>query len=219
MSGERRVDGSQTLDLLGRWRAGDAAALGALLDRDMEWIRGFVRRQLGDHLRRVGDTDDFVQEAAVAVLRYGPRFVLDSRAHFRGLVGKIVVNLLRGSNRELQALKRSPDREMPLGQSSVLRLDPPHAEVTGPEERACEAEEREWLRLAQLLLDPADQEVLDLYWQDVSDAEAGERLGVAANTARMRRSRAIARLTATVLKLKRGRLAELVPDEHAAGDG
>jgi DNA-directed RNA polymerase specialized sigma24 family protein len=129
-------DAANTLDLLGRWRAGDDQALGALLDRDMEWIRAYVRRHLGDQLRRAGDTDDFVQEAAVAILRYGPRFALDSRDHFRGLLGKITLNVLRAGHRELFALKRTPEQERPLGSDTVLYLDAPHLDVTRPDVKA-----------------------------------------------------------------------------------
>ena len=108
------ADGADTNDLLERWRAGDAEALGALLDRDVSWIRAYVRRHMGEHLRAGDDTDDFVQEAAIAVLRYGPRFVMNDRGHFRGLLAKITLNVLRSRHRELYALKRTPERETPL---------------------------------------------------------------------------------------------------------
>ncbi len=204
-----------TFDLLERWRAGDSDALGQLLDRDMDWIRSYVRRQLGDHLRKVGDTDDFVQEAAMAVLKYGPRFIIDSRRHFRGLLGKITLNVLRARHRELFALKRSPEHERGIGSDTVLYLDPPQASVTQPDAKAAQHEEREWVRLGLLVLDPADQELLDLHWQGLSDSDIGERLQLKANTARMRRSRAYGRLTKVVLKLKRGEIEAVIGEDQA----
>ena len=83
----------ETLRLLEQWHAGDNDALGALLDRDLGWISSYVHRRLGPDLRRMGDTEDFVQEAVIKVLRHGPRFVLSDREHFRALLGKIVLNL------------------------------------------------------------------------------------------------------------------------------
>jgi RNA polymerase sigma factor (sigma-70 family) len=199
-----------TLSLLERWQCGDSEALSLLLDRDLPWIRDYVHHQLGDGLRRVGDTDDFVQEAALAVLRYGPRFALSSRRQFRALLAKITLNVLRCKHRELHALKRDPRNERALGTDTILYLDPPRQDVTRPDQRVERQEEREWLRLALLLLDPQDQEPLDLHWQGLSDAEIGDSLGITANTARMRRVRATGRLTTAVLKLKRGQIADLV---------
>ncbi len=202
-----------TLSLLERWQCGDSEALSLLLDRDLPWIRSYVHRHLGDALRRVGDTDDFVQEAVLAVLRYGPRFALSSRRQFRALMAKITLNVLRCKGRELNALKRDPRNERALGTDTILYLDPPCQDVTRPDQRVEKKEEREWLRLALLMLDPQDQEPLDLHWQGLEDAEIGARIGISANTARMRRVRATGRLTAVVQKLKRGQLAELIPQE------
>jgi RNA polymerase sigma factor (sigma-70 family) len=213
------IEGEHTRDLLERWRGGDVSALGALLDRDLDWIAGYVRRHLGEGLRHGAETDDFVQEAAVAILKYGPRFVIDSRAHFRGLLAKITLNVLRSKHREVYALKRTPDREKPIGSGTVLQLDAPQQAVTQPDARVAENEEREWIRLGLLLLDAADQEILGWHWDGLEDAAIGERLGVPANTARMRRSRATGRLTRVVIQLKRGGVAGLVGDAVADVEG
>lgn len=201
---------TDTFDLLQQWRSGDRDALDRLLQRDMEWIRRRVHLQLGQALRRAGDTEDFVQEAALAVLRDGPRFVLSSRRQFRALLAKITTNVLRGQNRRLHALKRGTVREEPLLSDSILDLDPHHQRVAPPDQGAAHAEEREWLRMGQLLLDPKDQAVTQLHWEGLADAEIGAQLGLTANTARMRRTRAIGRLTQIVRKLKDGRVGDLV---------
>lgn len=201
------MEADVTFDLLSRWRAGDRDALGALLSRDLEWIRGFVHRRLGNApARKFGDTDDFVQEAAVRVLREGPRFVLADRGQFRLLLATIVLNVIRSQHRALQTLKRTAQREQALGSDSVLMLDPAHAAVTPPDERAAQAEQEEWLRLGFLLLDPDDQQVIDLHWQGKTDAEIGAVVGAVANTARMRRQRAMTRLMQVVLEAKAGRV-------------
>lgn len=201
------MDADVTFDLLSRWRAGDRDALGALLSRDLEWIRGFVHRRLGNApARKFGDTDDYVQEAAVRVLREGPRFVLADREQFRLLLATIVLNVIRSQHRALQTLKRTVRREQPLGTDSVLMLDPPQCAEPPPEERAVQAEQEEWLRLGFLLLEPDDQQVIDLHWQGKTDAEIGAVVGAVANTARMRRQRAMGRLMHVVLEAKAGRI-------------
>ena len=208
------MDPDVTFDLLSRWRAGDREALGVLLSRDLEWIRSFVHRRLGNApARKFGDTDDFVQEAAMRVLREGPRFVLADRGQFRVLLATIVLNVIRGQHRALHALKRTARRELPIGTDSVLMLDPPHRAQQPPDERAAEAEQEEWLRLGFLLLDADDQQLIDLHWQGKTDAEIGEVVGVVANTARMRRQRAMGRLAETVLDVKAGRIDRVLERE------
>jgi RNA polymerase sigma factor (sigma-70 family) len=201
-----------TFDLLTRWRAGDREALATLLARDLEWIRAFVHRRLGQApARGFGDTDDFVQEACVRVLREAPRFVLADRDQFRVLLATIALNVIRSQHRALTALKRSagPAR----ASETVLSLDAPRGAVADPADQAAQAEQEEWLRLAFLLLDPADQEVIALHWEGKTDAEIGTAVGAVANTARMRRNRATARLAQLVLDLKSGQVA------RALGEG
>ncbi len=204
-----------TFDLLGRWRAGDGDALQALLARDLEWIRSFVSRHLGARLRSLGDTDDFVQELALRVLRDGPRFVLGGRDQFRALLATIVLNVIRSQNRALNTLKRDAERVRSVGTDTVLYLDPPQRAVERPDQKAELAEQEEWLRLGFLLLSPEDQAVIDLHWQGKTDAEIGAAVGAVANTARMRRERATTRLARTVLKLKGGQLQQVL-DESVA---
>ena len=211
------MDDAGTYDLLSRWRAGDADALGRLLARDMEWIRAFVHRRLGHApARRFGDTDDFVQEAVVRMLREGPRFVLGDRDQFRTLLATIALNVIRSRHRALQTLKRTAARERPLGTDSVLLLDRPQAMPPAPDEQAALAEQEEWLRLGFLLLEPQDQEVIDLHWQGKTDADIGAAVGASDNTARMRRQRATQRLTRLVLDLKAGRLRDVLAAQGSA---
>lgn len=200
-----------TFDLLSRWRSGDREALAALLARDLDWIRGFVHRRLGNApARKFGDTEDFVQEAALRVLKEGPRFVLADREQFRALLATIVLNVIRGRHRALQTLKRAAKREQAIGTDSVLMLDPPARTAARPDEQAAQGEQEEWLRLAFLLLDPDDQQVIDLHWQGKTDGEIGEVVGAVANTARMRRQRAMARLAQIVLDVKAGRVDRVI---------
>ena len=85
----------QTSELLQSWHGGERGALNALLERDLPWIHNRVQQRLGPALRGKADSVDIVQDAMVEVLRYAPRFVVDSQARFRGLMAKIVENVLR----------------------------------------------------------------------------------------------------------------------------
>jgi RNA polymerase sigma factor (sigma-70 family) len=146
----------------------------------------------------------------VRLLKDGPRFVLGDRDQFRALLATIALNVIRSHHRALHALKRTLAREQAPGTDSVLVLDQPEARQPPPDEQAALAEQEEWLRLAFLLLDPDDQEVIDLHWQGKTDAEIGAVVQAADNTARMRRQRATTRLTKLVLDLKAGRLAQVL---------
>ena len=64
------------LDLLGRYRRGDATAMDALVDRHGETVYAFVRRYIG---ARSG-VDDLTQEVWLRVLRHAHRF--DGRSRF-----------------------------------------------------------------------------------------------------------------------------------------
>ena len=202
----------QTFHLLERWHRGDRIALNEILRRDLPWIRAHVQRRLGDRLRQKGETTDFVQDAMLEVLRYGPRFLMSDRQQFRALMCRIIENVLRGGNRWFQTRRRQIARERPLPDDSVLCLDPPDRSSVVRPSRAAEAEERgAWVRMALELLDPDDREViLRRQWHEQSFAEIGADLGLAEDAARMRYRRALPRLYRAIRNLRGGRITELL---------
>src|SRR5687768_9998410 len=121
-----------TLELLRRWHRGDRGALDALLQRDIDWIRQRVRARLGAGLRARGDTDDFLQEAVVEVLRYAPKFLVGDAGAFRGLMAQIVENTLRDRNEYWSRRRREAVREAALPDDSVLLLDARARTATSP---------------------------------------------------------------------------------------
>ncbi len=92
------TEADDTRLLLQQWHAGEQAAIDRLVARDLPWIRDFVRQRLGPLLRARGETMDYVQAAAMDVLRYTPRFLTENRHHFRSLVARIVENHLRDAH-------------------------------------------------------------------------------------------------------------------------
>ncbi|HMQ23284.1 MAG TPA: sigma factor, partial [Planctomycetota bacterium] len=100
------MNDEQTYHLLERWHGGDEQALGVILERDLPWIRKRVEERCGDALRKRVDDEDLVQEAMLEVLRYGPRFLMSDRDQFRGLMVRIIENVIRGQHDFHNALRR-----------------------------------------------------------------------------------------------------------------
>jgi len=194
-----------TLDLLQAWHRGDQAALRQLLQRDLPWIRDQVSRRLGELLRRRGDTQDFLHEAILEVLRYTPRFLVSTQEQFRRLMAQIIENMLRDQRDYYARKRRDLARERALPDDSALQLDPRVRSATRPSEVAARNEEAAWLRLALELLEPEDREVILLrQFDDLPWAEIGNRMGLSEDGARMRFQRALPRLSGKVEALRRG---------------
>jgi RNA polymerase sigma-70 factor (ECF subfamily) len=195
----------QTLDLLRAWHAGDRGALADLLARELPWIREQVRPRLGPLLRARAESQDYVQEALIRVLEYGPRFVAADRQRFRGLLLRIIENQLRDMVDWHGAEKRGVRLERPLPSDSVIDVDSRRA-VTRPSEHAIASERRAWLHLALELLDPEDRRVILLrQWHELEFAAIAELLGVTADAARMRFNRALPQLARKLEDLLAGR--------------
>jgi len=202
----------ETIDLLRRWHEGDRQALDVLVERELPWIRTYVHGRIGQLLRARGETEDYVQEAMLHVLRYGPRFVTDNRDAFRRLLARIVENSLRDMADFHGAERRALRRERAIPSDSVLHLDRPHESVTRPSENAERHEQEAWVALALELLEPDDRRVILLrQWEGLEFAEVGQRLGLSEDAARMRFQRALPRLARKLEELRAGALGGAGP--------
>jgi RNA polymerase sigma-70 factor (ECF subfamily) len=191
-----------TVELLARWHAGDAAALEALLVRHLPAIQRQARAALGKELRRKAETRDYVQEAMLEVLRYGPRFQVANERQFLALIGRIVENVLRDEHDWYRARRREMARERPLPDDSVLRLDGAVSTATRPSEVAARHESEAWMRMALELLSHADRQVIVLREYDgLPFATIAERLGIATGAAKTRFRRALERLGQKIREL------------------
>ena len=201
----------QTFQLLERWHEGDGKALNEILQRDLPWIRERVHHRLGDKLRAKEETQDFVQDAMVEVLRYGPRFLMSNRQHFRALMARIIENVLRGRHDWFQAERRRMDREAPLPSDTMLVLDPANASVTRPSQAVERNEHQAWVRMSLELLDPDDREIILMrQWREMSFGEIAEQLSISEDASRMRFNRALPRLVKKIKQLKGGELAAIL---------
>ena len=160
-----------TSQLLRRWHSGERAGLDGLLERHLPWVRNHVRGRLGPLLRRKAETMDYVQDAMVQFLRYGPSVLVAEDDHFRALLVRIVENSIRNKYDWFTARRRAVSREKPLPPDTVLSLDQPVDQVTRPSQDAANNENEAWVRLGLELIDPEDSEVVILrQWQDLSFA-------------------------------------------------
>lgn len=193
-----------TAQLLTGWHEGDPSCLERLVERNLSWLRAHVGRRLGPELRGQAETVDYVQDAMVEFLRYGPRFVVESDGQFRGLLLKIVENSLRKKHRWYRAARREVARERPLPPTTVLRMHQGAVSDRTPSEVADRHEREAWVRLAMEFLSDEDQEILVLrLWKELSFPEIADRLGTSANTVRMRHHRALRRLADQTWALRR----------------
>ncbi len=200
--------------LLRSLHGGERGALEGLLQRHLGWIEQRVRQRLGQDLRRFGETGDFVQEAMVNVLEYGPQFVVQDGEHFRRLLARIIENCLRGKHRYLHQQRRGVRREKPLGSGTILSLDPPRQQTTRPSAAAAKAEQLAWVRLAVELMPELDRDVLTLREVDgLGFKEIGVRVDASEDAVRMRYKRALPRLAQRVRALKQGSISELLDEE------
>ncbi|MEZ5966356.1 MAG: sigma-70 family RNA polymerase sigma factor [Planctomycetota bacterium] len=206
-----------TAVLLARWARGDDAARNELLVRDLQWVRAYVHRRLGDQVRRWCETGDLVQEVMLRMMAYAPRFPVATKHQWRGLVGRITLNAIRGAARGLRALEDVPERLTTLVESIVG--DHAGKAFARPDANAEAGEELANLRLGLLVLGVEDQLILELHFQGSTDAEIGERLGRNGNAVRTRRARALNKLFELSEEIRAGTIGRRFEGEGAAPEG
>jgi len=199
------------VDLVRRWRDGDARVLEPLLAAVLPWLHREVRRAMGDQPRAAMDSGDLVQTAVVNFLTWGPRFVPETGAQFRALMKRIATNELidqrrrlgrAGGGRHLDSLANTAN---PL--SGFAGPSPSAMRPSGALEKR---EEEDWVRLALQFLPEEDRylllasEVENLDWAAI----AGELQLASADAARVRGMRLKPKLANILRQLKSGRLPD-----------
>jgi len=201
----------QTSLLLMQWHQGNHDSLNQLLKRHYQWIHEQVRRRIGPVLRKKGDTTDYVQDAMVQFLKYGPRFVISDEHHFRSLLLRIVENAVKDKHDWFTARRRDIARENPIPADTVLSLDTFSGSDKSPSQYANDNEQEAWIRLGMEFIEPEDREIIVLHqWDDLSFIEIGEHLGISANAARKRHNRSVKRLAEIVWSLRKGDFTQIL---------
>lgn len=204
---------TETSICLQQWHSGDGEALNTLIERHLPWIRAQVRRRMTSLLQKKGETLDYVQDAMLQFLRFGPRFTIANENYFRALLLRIVENSLLNKYDWFTARRRDLARERPLPSDTVLSLDPPRETVKTPSKSAQRHEQEAWIRLGMELICPEYREVLVLReWDKLSFKEIGERLGITPNAARLKHYRAVRQLGKKIVALRDGELSRILEE-------
>lgn len=178
--------------LLDRARAGDASALGELLDGFRPYLAAIARARHGGRLMgKVGESD-LAQDALLEAHRHFASFRGNTIEEFAGWLRQIVVNTTGHALRDhLDAAKRNADREQPLaGLSEVVA-----AADTSPSMRAVRLERSADIAAALARL-PEDMQtvILGRHVDDLSYADLAEKLGRSEGAVRVLYTRALRRL-------------------------
>jgi RNA polymerase sigma-70 factor (ECF subfamily) len=202
--------------LLGRAAAGDAEAWGALLDRDRERLRRMVALRMDRRLQGRFDPSDVIQDAHIEAMARLPEYLRESNLPFflwlRLIVGQRLTLLHR---RHLGAQARDAGREVRLYHGALP--EPSSAalaarllgHLTQPSAAAVRAERKIRIQTALNAMDSLDREVLALrHFEQLSNDEAAQALGLSKSTASKRYVRALSRLR-EILAARRGGLSEL----------
>jgi RNA polymerase sigma-70 factor (ECF subfamily) len=208
--------------LLARAAAGDRAAWGAVLNAHQARLARMVAFRLDPRLRGRVDAADVVQDAFVeASAHRADYFRAPSAPLFFWLRGVVANKLLEVHRHHLGTRMRDAKRELPID-APARGTRPPEgtaaalcehltAGLTAPGVAAARGEVKTRLASALDGMDSIDREVLALrHFEQLSNAEAAQVLGIQERAAAKRYLRALRRLK-EILSQMPGGLTELRP--------
>jgi RNA polymerase sigma-70 factor (ECF subfamily) len=189
-------------ELLAQAAAGDEAALTQLFTRYRKRLKHMVRLRLNRRLQGRLDESDIIQEAFLEATKRLPEYLTKKPLPFflwlRHITGEKLIDAhrrhlgakIRDAGQEV-SLHRGP---MPAASSASLAAQL-LGRLTSPSQAAIKAETR--LRVQEMLnsMDPLDREILTLrHFEELSNAEVAQTLGLNESTASSRYLRALKRL-------------------------
>jgi RNA polymerase sigma-70 factor (ECF subfamily) len=200
-------------ELLSRLRQGDVRALGDLFARCRERLRVAVALRLDRRLQGRLDPSDVVQDAYLeATARFAEYVRRPAQSPYLWLRLLTVQRLHLAHRQHLGVRARDARREAPTPEvSSEVLAAQLAGSVTSPSQALARAEALARLQDALGRMDPLDREILSLrHFEQLSNAEAAEALGLRAGTASQRYYRALRRLK-EVLEAVNGTSGGLCP--------
>jgi len=200
-------DAAQDLELLKRYRTGDASALSDLLHRYQRRVFGICLRML----HRRDDAPDVAQEALVKVIEGIDSF--DGRSLLSTWIIRVTMNCcLSHLRRERLRRTASIEGEMPKAAAGAERMLPPME--LEPSGRIQHRESVQVMERALQTLDPDVRAMLILRdLQDLDYEQISRVLGVPLGTVKSRLFRARVALRDALSQLDR-----TPPSEHVSGD-
>jgi RNA polymerase sigma-70 factor (ECF subfamily) len=195
-------DSTQTDRLLRLAAEGDKGSWGALLTRHESRLRRLVTFRLDQRLQGRVDPADVIQEVYLEALDHLGEYLREPAMPFflwlRGITGNKLLELHR---RHLGTRMRDAAREVSLYRgglqdtTSAALAAQLLGHATGPSEAALRAERKARLQEALDQMDTLDREVLALrHFEQLTNAEAAQVLGIQEKAAGKRYLRALQRL-------------------------
>jgi RNA polymerase sigma-70 factor, ECF subfamily len=196
------AEAGDVAELLGQAAAGDEAAMTQLFTRYRKRLKQMVRLRLNRRLQGRIDESDILQEAFLEASKRLPEYLAKKPLPFflwlRHITGEKLIDAhrrhlgakIRDAGQEV-SLHRGP---MPAASSASLAAQL-LGHLTSPSQAAIKAETR--LRVQELLnsMDPLDREILTLrHFEQLSNPEVAQTLGLNESTASSRYLRALKRL-------------------------
>ncbi len=192
----------QTQELLANARDGDVEAVNRLLERHRESLRRMIDMRLDRKIRQRVDASDVVQDVLVDAHRRMKDYLSSPAMPFHLWLRQMAKDrLIDAHRRHRGAARRSLDREQPLviagtDDRSTIELAAQlwDREMT-PAEAATVRELQQRFAAAVEQLDEQDREVVLMrHFEQLSNSEVAEALGLNAPAASMRYLRAMRRL-------------------------
>jgi RNA polymerase sigma-70 factor (ECF subfamily) len=183
-------------------RQGNADALAALLDYYRPRLRQMVRLRMDRQLAARVDPSDVIQEVYLDAQRQVQAYLQDPKVDFyvwlRGLAGQRLSNVHR---QHLGAKCRTAWREVSLpAESSLLLARQLLAGGTSPSRALLKKELRRRVQQALERLPPDDREVILMrHFEEMSNGEVAQAIGLTESGATMRYGRALFRLKEILL--------------------
>jgi RNA polymerase sigma-70 factor (ECF subfamily) len=197
------TDSEETQDaLLGRLIAGNEHVLGELFALHRERLWRMVNFRLDRRLLGRVDADDILQEAYLDAAQRVHHFLEDpSKSFFVWLRLVVTQTMIDIHRRHLGAQMRDANREISMNRPAYTQATSAClaakllGSMTSPSQAAVKAEMARQLEEALEAMDTIDQEVLALrHFEELTNSEVAEVLGIQQKAASIRYVRAVARL-------------------------
>jgi RNA polymerase sigma-70 factor (ECF subfamily) len=206
-AGGLREEALQELDA--RMRAGEQEALAEVFTTCRQRLRHVIDFRLDNRMRSRVDADDVLQEVFLAASQrlghYAGSSYTSPFLWLRAILSQTMVELYR---RHIGAQKRNPDQEVridaapfPNATSTSLAIQLVGS-ATSPGERVARDDMMGMMERAIANMEPIDQEVLALrHFEELSNREVAEVLGIEQKAASIRYVRAIRRLKGVLTQM------------------
>lgn len=192
-------DSEITCQLLERVRRGDRAALDELLSEHRPYLRRLVAVRFDSQLQPRVDPSDVVQETLLTVAARIEDYLRRQPMPFWLWLRETACDrLVDFQRRHVSAARRTVDREVSLPAASSIELAQSLLGTSTPSEQAAAAEMAERVRKAVERLDPDDRDIIVLRnYEQLTNQQAAEVLGIESSAASKRFGRALLRLKAS----------------------